>query len=158
MNKNTLLKMGACACAGALIGFGIDVMVKKHKQKEVEEAEIKEVKKVVKEKEPNDLDYAVKMVKIIFGSMIIMSLIGTVSSHFSPKSVESDDIWDAIAENRKFNEMNFVMTVCHMCETDTTTSAADKIVEINKVIDSKLLGDIAVGVLKEKINELMEVK
>ena len=153
MNKNTLLKMGACACAGALIGFGIDMVVKKHKQKEV-----KEVKKVVKEKEPNELDYGVKMVKIIFGSMIVMSLISTVSSHFSPKSVEFDDIWDAIAENRNFNEMNFVMTVCHMCETDTTTSAADKIVEINKVINSKLLGDTAVGVLKDKINELMEVK
>lgn len=153
MNKNTLLKMGACACAGALIGFGIDMVVKKRKQKEV-----KEVKKVVKEKEPNELDYGVKMVKIIFGSMIIMSLISTVSSYFSPKSVEFDDIWDAIAENRNFNEMNFVMTVCHMCETDTTTSAAEKIVEINKVINSKLLGDTAVGVLKDKINELMEVK
>lgn len=155
MNKNRLLKMGACALVGVAIGFGIDTVVKKHKQKEVE---TKEVKKVVEEKEPNELDYAVKMVKIIFGSMILMSLISTVSSHFSAKSVQLDDIWDAIAENRKFNEMNFVMTVCHMCETDTTTSSADKIVEINKVIDSKLLGDTAVNVLKEKINELMEVK
>lgn len=155
MNKNRLLKMGACALVGVAIGFGIDTVVKKHKQKEVE---TKEVKKVVEEKEPNELDYAVKIVKIIFGSMILMCLISTVSSHFSAKSVQLDDIWDAIAENRKFNEMNFVMTVCHMCETDTVTSAADKIIEINKVIDSNLLGDIAVGVLKEKINELMEVK
>lgn len=153
MNKNRLLKMGACALVGAAIGFGIDTVMKKHKQKEV-----KKVVEVVEEKEPNELDYAVKMVKIIFGSMILMSLISTVSSYFSPKYVESDDVWDAIAENRKFNEMNFVMTVCHMCETDTVTSAADKIIEINKVIDSNLLGDIAVGVLKEKINELMEVK
>ena len=166
MNKNTLLKMGAGALVGAAIGFGIDMVVKKHKQKEVNEVEPKEVRKivkeevrkVVKEKEPNELDYAVRMVKIIFGSMIIMSLISTVSSHFSPNYVETDDIWDAIAENRKFNEMNFVMTVCHMCETDTATSAAEKIVEINKVIDSKLLGDKAVSVLKDKINELMEVK
>lgn len=153
MNKNRLLKMGACALVGAAIGFGIDTVMKKHKQKEV-----KKVVEVVEEKEPNELDYAVKMVKIIFGSMILMSLISTVSSYFSPKYVESDDVGDAIAENRKFNEMNFVMTVCHMCETDTVTSAADKIIEINKVIDSNLLGDIAVGVLKEKINELMEVK
>ena len=166
MNKNTLLKIGAGALVGAAIGFGIDMVVKKHKQKEVNEVEPKEVRKIVKEevrkvakeKEPNELDYAVRMVKIIFGSMIIMSLISTVSSHFSPNYVESDDIWDAIAENRKFNEMNFVMTVCHMCETDTATSAAEKIVEINKVIDSKLLGDKAVSVLKDKINELMEVK
>lgn len=158
MNKNALLKMGACALVGGAIGFGIDTMIKKHKQKEVKEVEVKEVRKVVKEKEPNELDYAVRMVKIIFGSMIIMSLISTVSSYFSPKYVESDDIWDAITENRKFNEMNFVMTVCHMCETDTVTSAADKIIEINKVIDSNLLSDIAVGVLKEKINELMGVK
>ena len=153
MNKNTLLKMGACACAGALIGFGIDMMVKKRKQKEVKEVEVKEVKKVVKEKEPNELDYAVKMVKIIFGSMILMSLISTVSSYFSPKYVESDDIWDAIAENRKFNEMNFVMMVCHVCDTDTTMSAADKIVEL-----TKLVGDAAVGLLKEQINGLMEAK
>lgn len=158
MNKNTLLKMGACACAGALIGFGIDMIVKKHKQKEVEEVEVKEVKKVVKEKEPNELDYAVKMVKIIFGSMILMSLISTVSSYFSPKYVESDDVWDAIAENRKFNEMNFVMMVCHVCDTDTTMSAADKIVELTKLVESNKLGDAAVGLLKEQINGLMEVK
>lgn len=158
MNKNTLLKMGACACAGALIGFGIDMVVKKRKQKEVKEVEVKEVKKVVKEKEPNELDYAVKMVKIIFGSMILMSLISTVSSYFSPKYVESDDIWDAIAENRKFNEMNFVMMVCHVCDTDTTMSAADKIVELTKLVESNKLGDAAVGLLKEQINGLMEVK
>ena len=151
MNKNRVLRMCVGACVGAAIGFGIDMVVKKYKQKEIKDVE-------VKEKEPNELDYTVKMVKIIFGSMIIMNLISTVSSHFSPKLVESDDIWDAIAENRKFNEMNFVMTVCHMCETDTATSAAEKIVEINKVIDSKLLGDKAVSVLKDKINELMEVK
>lgn len=158
MNKNTLLKMGACACAGALIGFGIDMVVKKRKQKEVKEVEVKEVKKVVKEKEPNELDYAVKMVKIIFGSMILMSLISTVSLYFSPKYVESDDIWDAIAENRKFNEMNFVMMVCHVCDTDTTMSAADKIVELTKLVESNKLGDAAVGLLKEQINGLMEAK
>lgn len=158
MNKNTLLKMGACACAGALIGFGIDMVVKKCKQKEVETKEVKKVVKVVEEKEPNELDYAVKMVKIIFGSMILMSLISTVSSYFSPKYVESDDVWDAIAENRKFNEMNFVMMVCHVCDTDTSMSAADKIVELTKLVESNKLGDAAVGLLKEQINGLMEVK
>ena len=35
MNKNTLLKMGAGALVGAAIGFGIDMMIKKCKQKEV---------------------------------------------------------------------------------------------------------------------------
>ena len=166
MNKNRLLKMGACALVGAAIGFGIDTMIKKHKQNEVKEVEVKEVRKVVKEevrkvvkeKEPNELDYAVRMVKIIFGSMIIMSLISTVSSYFSPKYVESDDIWDAIAENRKFNEMNFVMMVCHVCDTDTTMSASDKIVELTKLVESNKLGDAAVGLLKEQINTLMEVK
>lgn len=158
MNKNTLLKMGAGALVGAAIGFGIDMMIKKCKQKELNEVEPKEVRKVVKEKEPNELDYAVRMVKIIFGSMIIMSLISTVSSHFSPKLVESDDIWDAIAENRKFNEINFVMMVCHVCDTDTTMSAADKIVELTKLVESNKLGDAAVGLLKEQINALMEVK
>lgn len=153
MNKNTLLKMGACALVGGAIGFGIDTVVKKHKQKEV-----KKVVEVVEEKEPNELDYAVKMVKIIFGSMILMSLISTVSSYFSPKYVESDDVWDAIAENRKFNEMNFVMMVCHVCDTDTTMSAADKIVELTKLVESNKLGDAAVGLLKEQINGLMEVK
>lgn len=42
MNKNRLLKMGACALVGAAIGFGIDAVVKKRKQKQVKE--IKEVK------------------------------------------------------------------------------------------------------------------
>ena len=166
MKKSTLIKMGAGALVGAAIGFGIDTVIKKHKQKEVNEVEVKEVRKVVKEevrkvvkeKEPNELDYAVRMVKIIFGSMIIMSLISTVSSYFSPKYVESDDIWDAIAENRKFNEMNFVMMVCHVCDTDTTMSASDKIVELTKLVESNKLGDTAVGLLKEQINTLMEVK
>ena len=79
MNKNTLLKIGAGALVGAAIGFGIDMVVKKHKQKEVNEVEPKEirkvvkeeVRKVVKEKEPNELDYAVRMVKIIFGQWLL---------------------------------------------------------------------------------------
>lgn len=156
MNKNKLLKMGACACAGALIGFGIDIVVKKRKQKEVKEVEIKKVEKVVKEKKSSS--DTVKLAGIVFGSVVALSLIETLSAYLLMKLELDKDMWDAITENRKFNEMNFVMTVCHMCETDTTTSAADKIVEINKVIDSNILGDIAVGVLKEKINELMEVK
>ncbi len=47
MNKNRLLKMCACALVGGAIGFGIDTMVKKRKQKEV-----KEVKEVKKDKTP----------------------------------------------------------------------------------------------------------
>ena len=46
MNKNRLLKM----CAGAAIGFGIVMMIKKCKQKEVKEVE--EVKEVKKDKTP----------------------------------------------------------------------------------------------------------
>ena len=37
MNKNKVLKACACACVGAAIGFGIDMMIKKCKQKEVKE-------------------------------------------------------------------------------------------------------------------------
>ena len=47
MNKNRLLKMCACALVGGAIGFGIDTVIKKHKQKEV-----KEVKEVKKDKTP----------------------------------------------------------------------------------------------------------
>lgn len=153
MNKNRLLKMGACALVGVAIGFGIDTVVKKHKQKEV-----KKVVKVVEEKEPNELDYAVKMVKIIFGSMILMSLISTVSLHFSAKSVESDDIWDAIAKNRDFNELNFTMMLCHILDTDESINNSDKLDFMNKVIDSGKFGEKAIEILKEQVVELMEVK
>lgn len=47
MKKSTLIKMGAGALVGAAIGFGIDTVIKKHKQKEVKEVEI--TKEVVKE-------------------------------------------------------------------------------------------------------------
>ena len=51
MNKNRVLKVCACACVGAAIGFGIDMMIKKCKQKEVKEVkEAKEVKEVKEDK------------------------------------------------------------------------------------------------------------
>lgn len=50
MKKSTLIKMGAGALVGAAIGFGIDTVIKKHKQKEVKEVkEVKTTKEVVKE-------------------------------------------------------------------------------------------------------------
>ena len=159
MNKNTLLKMGACACAGALIGFGIDMVVKKRKQKEVKETKeikVKEVKKIVKEKKSSD--ELVKMVGIIFGSIVALSLIETVSAFLLMKLEVDKNIWDAVVENRKFNELNFVTMVCHICDTDTTMSEADKIVELTKLVESNKLGDAAVNLLKEQINELMEAK
>ena len=154
---NKMLKVGARACVGAcvggLIGFGIDTLVKKHKQKEVKE--VKEVK-VVKEKKSNS--ELVKTVGVIFGSVVALSLIETVSAFLLMKLEIDGNIWDAVVENRKFNEMNFVMMVCHICDTDTTMSEADKIVELTKLVESNKLGDAAVGLLKEQINELMGVK
>ena len=47
MKKSTLIKMSAGALVGAAIGFGIDTVIKKHKQKEVKE--VKTTKEVVKE-------------------------------------------------------------------------------------------------------------
>ena len=50
MKKSTLIKMGAGALVGAAIGFGIDTVIKKHKQKEAKEVkEVKTTKEVVKE-------------------------------------------------------------------------------------------------------------
>ena len=50
MKKSTLIKMGAGALVGTAIGFGIDTVIKKHKQKEVKEVkEVKTTKEVVKE-------------------------------------------------------------------------------------------------------------
>ena len=34
MKKSTLIRMGAGALVGATIGFGIDTVIKKHKQKQ----------------------------------------------------------------------------------------------------------------------------
>lgn len=56
MKKSTLIKMGAGALVGAAIGFGIDMAVKKRKQKEV-----KEVKEVKEDKTPCVVDTVVKI-------------------------------------------------------------------------------------------------
>ena len=42
MKKSTLIKMGAGALVGAAIGFGIDMVVKHHKQKQVNEVKTNE--------------------------------------------------------------------------------------------------------------------
>ena len=62
MNKNRLLKACACACVGAAIGFGIDMVVKKRKQKEVKE--VKSNEEVVKENVKKMSDAVDLVVKI----------------------------------------------------------------------------------------------
>ena len=61
MKKSTLIKMGAGALVGAAIGFGIDMVVKHHKQKQVNEVKTNE--EIVKEnvqKMSNAVDLVVK--------------------------------------------------------------------------------------------------
>ena len=147
MNKNRLLKMGACALVGAAIGFGIDSMIKRHKlNKEFDDAidkkDLEEARKIDKEikKVNNNVDTVLKIA------------IGVLSFKFAL------DVANSIQSNRDFNELNFTMTLCHILDTDESIDIADKLDFINKVIDSGKFGDKAIEILKEQVVELTEVK
>ena len=147
MKKGLLI--GGLIIAGAGIGALAHKVISKPKEEKVE---------VIKEKKVNNDDWFVKTFGMLMGTVVITTLIECVSAYLLFKTQQDADVWEAIQNNRNFNEMNFVMTVCHMCDTDTTTSVADKIKELKRLIDSGKLGETAVGLLKEQINELAEVK
>ena len=82
MNKNTLLKIGAGALVGAAIGFGIDIVVKHRKQKQVKEVKTNE--EIVKEnvqKMSNTVDLVVKstcaVIKVIASVLDYISEVDT---------------------------------------------------------------------------------
>jgi hypothetical protein len=147
MKKGLLI--GGLIIAGAGIGALAHKVISKPKEEKVE---------VIKEKKVNNDDWFVKTFGMLMGMVVITTLIEYVSAYLLFKTQQDADVWEAIQNNRNFNEMNFVMTVCHMCDTDTTTSVTDKIKELKRLIDSGKLGETAVGLLKEQINELAEVK
>ncbi len=147
MNKNRLLKMGACALVGAAIGFGIDTVMKRHKLNKafddaIDKKDLEEAKKIDKEikKVNNNVD------------MVLKIAIGVLSFKFAL------DVANSIQSNREFNELNFTMTLCHILDTDESIDITDKIDFINKVIDSGKFGDKAIEILKELVVELTEVK
>ena len=85
MNKNRLLKMGACALVGAAIGFGIDTMIKKRKQKEVKE--VKEVKKDKTLYAVTAVDTAVKIGCTVGAIYVFMKTIDYISEVDTKSSV-----------------------------------------------------------------------
>ena len=147
MKKGLLI--GGLIIAGAGIGALAHKVISKPKEEKVE---------VIKEKKVNNDDWFVKTFGMLMGMVVITTLIECASAYLVFKTQQDADVWEAIQNNRNFNEMNFIMTVCHMCDTDTTTSVADKIKELKRLIDSGKFGETAVGLLKEQINELAEVK
>ena len=147
MNKNRLLKMGVGACIGAAIGFTIDSMIKRRKLNKafddaIDKKDLEEAKKIDKEVKAinNNVDTVLKIA------------IGVVSFKFAC------DIVKQIQSNRDFNELNFTMILCHILDTDESINDSDKIEFINKVIDSGKFGEKAISVLKDQVDELMEVK
>ena len=147
MNKNRLLKMGVGACIGAAIGFTIDSMIKRRKLNKafddaIDKKDLKKKKKIDKEVKAinNNVDTVLKIA------------IGVVSFKFAC------DIVKQIQSNRDFNELNFTMILCHILDTDESINDSDKIEFINKVIDSGKFGEKAISVLKDQVDELMEVK
>jgi hypothetical protein len=147
MNKNRILKMCAGACVGALIGFSIDAMVKHCKLNKafddaVDNKDLEEARKIEKE------------IKVIDNKVdtVLKVAIGVVSFKFAC------DIVKQIHSNREFNELNFTMTLCHILDTDESTTKSDKLDFLNKIIDSGKFGEKAIEILKGQIDELMEVK
>ena len=147
MKKNRVLKMCAGACLGALIGFSIDAAIKRHKlNKAFDDAtdnkDLEEARKIEKE------------IKVIDNRVdtVLKVAIGVVSFEFVCAIVKQ------IHSNREFNELNFTMTLCHILDTDESITNSDKLDFINKIIDSGKFGEKAVEILKDQINDLMEVK
>ena len=84
MKKSTLMKMGAGALVGAAIGFGIDMVVKKHKQKEVNEVKTNE--EIVKEnvqKMSNAVDLVVKTTCAVCATCAVIKVTASVLDYIS---------------------------------------------------------------------------
>ena len=147
MKKSTLMKMGAGALVGAAIGFGIDSMIKCRKLNKafddaIDKKDLEEAKKIDKE------------IKVINNNVdtVLKIAIGVLSVKITL------DVVNSIRSNREFNELNFTMILCHILDTDESINDSDKIEFINKVIDSGKFGEKAISVLKDQVDELMEVK
>ena len=147
MKKGLLI--GGLIIAGAGIGALAHKVISKPKEEKVE---------VIKEKKVDSDDWFVKTFGILMGTLVVMSIIDCASAYLLLKVQQYDDIWNAIQNNRNFNEMNFALTVCHTCRTDINTSVTDKIKMLKEIIDSGKLGEAAVDLLKEQINKLAEVE
>ena len=147
MKKSTLIKMGVGALVGAAIGFGIDSMIKCRKLNKafddaIDKKDLEEAKKIDKE------------IKVINNNVdtVLKIAIGVLSVKITL------DVVNSIRSNREFNELNFTMILCHILDTDESINDSDKIEFINKVIDSGKFGEKAISVLKDQVDELMEVK
>ena len=80
MKKSTLIKMGAGALVGAAIGFGIDMVVKHHKQKQVNEVKTNE--EIVKEnvqKMSNAVDLVVKTTWVVCAVYVGIKVVDYIS-------------------------------------------------------------------------------
>lgn len=73
-----VLLIGGGACVGALIGFGIDMVVKKHKQKEVKENVNKNVNKNL-----DAVDLAVKTGCIVCASYTVLKVTYAIVDYIS---------------------------------------------------------------------------
>ena len=147
MNKNRVLKMCVGACVGAAIGFTIDSMIKCRKLNKafddaIDKKDLEEAKKIDKEIKVNNnnVDTVLKIAIGVLSFKIVL------------------DVANSIRSNREFNELNFTMILCHILDTDESINDSDKIEFINKVIDSGKFGEKAISVLKDQVDELMEVK
>ena len=84
MKKSTLIKMGAGALVGAAIGFGIDVVVKHRKQKQVKEVKTNE--EIVKEnvqKMSNAVDLVVKTTCAVCATCAVIKVTASVLDYIS---------------------------------------------------------------------------
>ena len=147
MNKNRVLRICVGACVGAAIGFTIDSMIKRRKLNKafddaIDKKDSEEARKIDKELKTinNNVDAVLKIA------------IGLVSFKFAC------DVVNSIHSNREFNELNFTMTLCHILDTDDSINISDKLDFLNKVIDSGKFGEKAIEILKDRVNELMEVE
>lgn len=94
MNKNRLLRIGAYAGAGALIGFCIDKAIKKHKNNKTEiKKEVDADKKVNVEKVINT---GIKTVGIIYSLKIAESIVKRLNE--KPVDVRDDDNFMALLD------------------------------------------------------------
>ena len=146
MKKSRVLKICTGACVGALIGFGIDTIIKYRKLNKafddaIDKKDLEEARKMDKE------------IKIIDTNVdaVLKVAIGVVSFKFAY------DVVKQIQSNREFNELNFIMTLCHILDTDESANNSDKLDLINKIIDSGKFGEKAIKILKDQVTEIVEV-
>lgn len=151
MNKNRVLKICGEVCIGLCIGgvamFCSDMMTKRNNLDDaldiaIDKGDLKTARKIDKEIELIDDTF-----NVMEGMAITLSMCYILNLVFNNRTF--------IFNNRTFNEINYILTACHMIDTDDTISISNKIEIMKEIKNSGKFGKVALGLLQDQIEKLL---